>query len=51
MKRYCHLCRTRLRLRQLRCTYCRQSAISWLHRGVIAAFVLTAAFGLLKVLY
>jgi RNA polymerase subunit RPABC4/transcription elongation factor Spt4 len=48
MKRYCRHCRTRLRLRQARCPYCRRSSVSWLHRAVIAAFAVTAAFFLLK---
>lgn len=48
MKRNCHHCGTRLRLRQMRCRYCRRSAVNWLHRIVIAAFAVTAVFYLLK---
>jgi hypothetical protein len=39
-----------LRPSKLRCPYCRQSAMSWLHVGVITAFAVTALFYLLKVL-
>lgn len=51
MKRYCWHCRTRLRLRQMRCNYCRQSAVGWLHRIVLVAVGVTAAFYLLNALY
>ena len=34
MKRYCQWCRTRLRLRDMRCPYCRDPAVSWLHGDV-----------------
>lgn len=50
MKRYCYRCGTRVRLSKLRCPYCRQSAMSWLHVGVITAFAAAALFYLLKVL-
>lgn len=36
MKRYCQWCRKRLLLREMRCPYCRDPAISWLHGTVIA---------------
>jgi hypothetical protein len=36
MNRYCKWCRTRLRLREMRCPYCRYSAVSWLHGTAIA---------------
>ena len=42
-KRRCLYCGTRMRRRRLRCGYCRRSAVSWLYRGVVAAFVLVAA--------
>jgi hypothetical protein len=48
MKRYCPHCRTRLRLRDITCLYCRQSTLSWLHRSVIAVVALTTVFYLLK---
>lgn len=48
MKSYCHLCGTRLRLSKLRCPYCRQSSVSWLHVGVVTAFAVTAFVYLLK---
>lgn len=51
LKRPCRLCRTRLLWRQVRCPYCRQSAMNWLHRSVITAFAATAAFYVLKALY
>jgi hypothetical protein len=35
---------------KLRCPYCRQPAMSWLHVGGIAAFAAAALFYLLKVL-
>jgi len=34
----------------MRCPYCRNPALSWLHRVVIAAFALPAIFYLLKTL-
>jgi len=48
MKRHCQHCGTRLRLRKIRCPYCRQSAVSWLHRIIIAAVAVTVLFYLLK---
>jgi hypothetical protein len=50
MERYCRRCRTRLRPLQMRCRYCRESAVSWLHRGIMAVLALPAVFYLLKVL-
>lgn len=35
----------------MKCPYCRQLAMSWVHRIIIAAFATTAAFGVLKALY
>ena len=49
MKRYCRHCGTRMRLSKLRCPYCRQPVVSWLHVYVIAVFA-AALFYLLKVL-
>jgi len=34
---YCHHCGTTLRLWEVKCPNCRQSALSWLHVIVIAA--------------
>lgn len=50
MKRYCYRCETRLRLSELRCPYCRKSAMSWLQVGVITAFAAAAFFYLLRVI-
>lgn len=50
MKRYCHHCGTRLRASELRCSYCRQAAMGWLHVGAIAAFAAAAFLYLLKAL-
>jgi len=43
MQRRCQWCRGRLRLRHVRCPYCRDPAVSWLH-GTAIAFV---AFGVI----
>jgi RNA polymerase subunit RPABC4/transcription elongation factor Spt4 len=48
MKKYCHRCRTRLRVREIKCPYCHESAMGWLHYMVIAAFGATTIFYLLK---
>lgn len=48
MKIHCHHCRTRLRLTEIRCPYCHESAMSWLHYIVIVAFAATTIFFLLK---
>ncbi len=32
----------------LRCPYCRNSAVSWLHRAIVIVFALPAIFYLLK---
>jgi hypothetical protein len=48
MKRHCQRCGTRLRFKELRCRYCRESAVGWLHRIVIAVVAVTALFYLLK---
>lgn len=50
MKRFCRRCRTRLRPSQMRCHYCREAAVSWLHYAVIVGFALPAIFYLLKTL-
>jgi hypothetical protein len=50
MRRYCYRCETRLRLSELRCPYCRKSAMSWLQVGVITAFAAAAFFYLLRVI-
>lgn len=39
---YCHRCKRRLRISEIKCPYCRRAAISWLHVVVFAAFALTA---------
>ena len=49
MKRYCRWCRMRLRLREARCPYCRDPAISWLHGAAVAAAVGAALFFLMRV--
>lgn len=50
MKRYCQWCRRRLRLREMRCPYCRDPAISWLHGTVIAVVGGAALFLLMQAL-
>ena len=50
MKRYCRWCRKRLRLREMRCPYCRDPAISWLHGTAIALVGGAALFFLMQVL-
>jgi hypothetical protein len=49
MKEYRHECGGGLRLWDMRCPYCHQSALSWQHVLVIAAIVATAIFYLLRV--
>ena len=48
MKSYCPHCRTKLRLWQLRCRYCRQAGMSWLHVVVIGVCSVPVIFYLLK---
>jgi hypothetical protein len=48
MKRYCTRCETRLRLTQIKCLYCRERAVNWLHVTAITAFAVTAVVFLLK---
>lgn len=48
MKRHCHHCGTILRMSMMKCPYCRQAAMSWLHIVVITAFGVTTMFCLLK---
>ena len=48
MRRFCRNCRTRLRPKQMRCHYCRVSAVSWMHRAVLIVLALPAVFYLLK---
>jgi hypothetical protein len=48
MKRHCHYCNVTLRLTELRCPYCRRSAMSWLQIGGITAVALTAAVYLFR---
>ena len=50
MKRYCRWCRRRLRLREMRCPYCRDSAISWLHGTAVAAVGGAVLFFLMQAL-
>jgi uncharacterized OB-fold protein len=51
MKRRCHRCGTALRPLKMRCPYCRESAMSWLHIILIfAAFAATTIFYVLKVM-
>ena len=47
-KRYCHWCRTPLRLRDMRCPYCRDSTVSWLHGTVIALAAAAVLFFLMR---
>lgn len=49
MKMYCHYCGGGLRLREIRCPYCHQSAMSWLHLILITALAGGAIFYLLKI--
>lgn len=48
MKIYCYHCGRILGLLRIRCPYCQQSAMSWLHIILITAFAMTAIFYLLK---
>jgi RNA polymerase subunit RPABC4/transcription elongation factor Spt4 len=50
MKRYCRRCRTRLRPSNVKCPYCREPSVSWLHRAVMLAFAVPAVVYLLRVL-
>ena len=38
----------RLRLRDMRCPYCRDSTVNWLHGSAIAAVVATVVFFLMR---
>lgn len=49
MKRYCRPCGVALRLSELRCPYCRQRALGWLHVGGITALGATAFVYLLRI--
>ena len=48
MKIHCHRCGIILGLWKLRCPYCFQSAVSWLHILVITVVSVTAVFYLLR---
>jgi hypothetical protein len=50
MKRYCQWCRRGLRLRDVRCRYCRDTSVSWLHATVAAAAAVTFLFFLTRVM-
>ena len=45
---YCQHCGTVLRMWQIKCTNCRESAMNWLHLIVIMVFAGTAVIYLLK---
>jgi hypothetical protein len=47
MRRHCHWCRMSLRLRHMRCPYCRDPAVSWLHGTAIAVVALVVLFFLM----
>ncbi|HWS85727.1 MAG TPA: hypothetical protein VN282_01945 [Pyrinomonadaceae bacterium] len=49
MKRYCQWCRRRLRLRDMRCPYCRDPAVSLLHGTALAVAAATVLFFLMRV--
>ena len=48
MKRYCQWCRLRLRLRDMRCPYCRDSTVSLLHGTAIAVAAAAVIFFLMR---
>lgn len=50
MNMYCHHCERVLRLRDLNCPSCHQSAMSWLHIILISAFGVTVVVYLFNVL-
>jgi uncharacterized OB-fold protein len=50
MKRHCHRCGTVLGLSKVRCPYCRESGMSWLHIVLITAFGAMILFYILKVM-
>jgi RNA polymerase subunit RPABC4/transcription elongation factor Spt4 len=47
---YCHHCERELRLTDMKCPSCHQSAMSWLHIILISAFGVTVVFYLLHLL-
>lgn len=49
MKRHCRPCGVALRLSELRCPYCRQFALGWLHVSGMTAAGVTAFVYLLRV--
>jgi RNA polymerase subunit RPABC4/transcription elongation factor Spt4 len=49
MASYCRRCRTRLKIMQSRCPYCRERSLSWLHLTSIAVLALIVALLFLKV--
>ena len=49
MKRRCHWCRMRLRVRDVRCPSCRDRSVSWLHATAIAVAAATVIFFLMRV--
>ena len=50
MKRNCQWCRMRLRLRDMRCPYCRDPAVSWLHGTAIAGVAMAVLFFVIQAL-
>ncbi|MCA1621022.1 MAG: hypothetical protein LC795_17290 [Acidobacteria bacterium] len=48
MKRYCQWCQRRLRLRDVRCPYCRDPAFSWLHATAVVVAAATVLFFLMR---
>jgi hypothetical protein len=48
MKRHCQWCRRSLRLREMRCPYCRDPAVSLLHGTVFAVVAAAVVFFLMQ---
>lgn len=51
MKRRCQRCRTRLSLSKLKCRYCHEPAVSWLHLLAVAVFAVPVIMFLLRVIH
>ena len=49
MKMHCHPCGRILRLWEIRCPYCRQSAMNWLHIVLVSVFAVMTVIYLLKI--
>jgi hypothetical protein len=49
MRRNCQWCRMRLRRMDMRCPYCRDPSVSWLHATALAAVAASAIFFLMRV--